>query len=125
MQRFQDVETRTPVILTTSQLLTTALTRPPAVTSCWFAWSIRWSSSSRSSGAARACATTTAALFNILDYTGTATRNFADPAFDGDPAFATQRKLTNTGRQRPLNRTPEPPKMKKAKSMSQPGHNHR
>lgn len=36
--------------------------------------------------------------FNILDYTGTATRNFADPAFDGDPAFATQEEIDEYGR---------------------------
>jgi type I restriction enzyme R subunit len=36
--------------------------------------------------------------FNILDYTGTATRNFADPAFDGDPAFATQEEIDEHGK---------------------------
>src|SRR5437667_12671533 len=36
--------------------------------------------------------------FNILDYTGTATRNFADPAFDGDPAFATQEEIDEYGK---------------------------
>ena len=36
--------------------------------------------------------------FNIFDYTGTATRNFADPAFDGDPAFATQEEIDEAGR---------------------------
>jgi type I restriction enzyme R subunit len=35
--------------------------------------------------------------FNILDYTGTATRNFADPTFDGDPAFATQEEIDEYG----------------------------
>jgi type I restriction enzyme R subunit len=35
--------------------------------------------------------------FNILDYTGTATRNSADPAFDGDPAFATQEEIDEHG----------------------------
>ena len=29
----------------------------------------------------------------IVDYTGSATRNFADPAFDGDPALATQEEI--------------------------------
>jgi type I restriction enzyme R subunit len=36
--------------------------------------------------------------FNILDYTGTATRNFADPTFDGDPAFATQEEIDEYGK---------------------------
>ena len=36
--------------------------------------------------------------FNILDHTATATRNFADPAFDGDPAFATQEEIGEHGK---------------------------
>jgi type I restriction enzyme, R subunit len=36
--------------------------------------------------------------FNIVDYTGTATRNFADPLFDGDPAFASQEEIDEYGR---------------------------
>jgi type I restriction enzyme R subunit len=35
--------------------------------------------------------------FNILDYTGAATRNFADPSFDGDPAFVTNVDINNEG----------------------------
>ncbi len=35
--------------------------------------------------------------FNILDYTGTATHNFADPDFDGDPAFAVQEEIDEQG----------------------------
>ena len=35
--------------------------------------------------------------FNILDYTGSATRLFADPAFDGDPSFASQEEIDNSG----------------------------
>jgi type I restriction enzyme R subunit len=35
--------------------------------------------------------------FNILDYTGSATRLFADPDFDGEPAFATEQEMTDEG----------------------------
>src|SRR5438874_4017389 len=46
----------------------------------------------------------------ILDYTGTATRNFADPAFDGDPAFATQEEIDEYGKTKTVEiETPEPP----------------
>jgi type I restriction enzyme R subunit len=38
-----------------------------------------------------------ATWFNILDNTGTATRNFAHPAFDGDPAFATREEIDEYG----------------------------
>ena len=35
--------------------------------------------------------------FNILDYTVSATRLFADPDFDGDPVLITQEEMTETG----------------------------
>lgn len=35
--------------------------------------------------------------FNILDYTGSATRLFADPDFDGEPAFVTEQEMNETG----------------------------
>jgi type I restriction enzyme R subunit len=35
--------------------------------------------------------------FNILDYTGTATEKFADPAFDGDPVASIQTEIDDTG----------------------------
>lgn len=36
--------------------------------------------------------------FNILDYTGSATRHFADPEFDGFPAFATEQQIDEDGK---------------------------
>ena len=35
--------------------------------------------------------------FNIIDYTGSATRLFADPAFDGEPAQVTQEEIDAAG----------------------------
>ena len=35
--------------------------------------------------------------FNILDYTGSATRLFADPDFDGDPALITEEEMNEAG----------------------------
>jgi type I restriction enzyme R subunit len=35
--------------------------------------------------------------FSILDYTGSATRHFADPDFDGDPALITEEEIDETG----------------------------
>ena len=40
--------------------------------------------------------------FNIVDYTGSATRLFADPEFDGDPARITEEELLASGETRPL-----------------------
>jgi len=99
MQRFQDVETRTPVILTTSQLLTTGLDAP----TCRNVVLVRLVNSmvefkqiiGRGTRVRDDCGKL---WFNILDYTGTATRNFADPAFDGDPAFATQEEIDANGK---------------------------
>src|SRR5260370_25640738 len=35
--------------------------------------------------------------FNILDYTGSATRLFADPDFDGDPALISEVQIDGNG----------------------------
>jgi type I restriction enzyme R subunit len=99
MQRFQDVETRTPVILTTSQLLTTGLDAP----TCRNVVLVRLVNSmvefKQIIGRGTRVRDDYGKLwFNILDYTGTATRNFADPAFDGDPAFATQEEIDEYGK---------------------------
>jgi len=99
MQRFQDVETRTPVILTTSQLLTTGLDAP----TCRNVVLVRLVNSmvefKQIIGRGTRVRDDYGKLwFNVLDYTGTATRNFADPAFDGDPAFATQEEIDEHGR---------------------------
>jgi len=40
--------------------------------------------------------------FNIVDYTGSATRLFADPDFDGDPARIVEEELLANGEVRPL-----------------------
>src|SRR6185503_17884788 len=36
--------------------------------------------------------------FNILDYTGSATRLFADPDFDGDPALISEEQVDEAGK---------------------------
>ena len=111
MQRFQDVETRTPVILTTSQLLTTGLDAP----TCRNVVLVRLVNSmvefKQIIGRGTRVRDDYGKLwFNILDYTGTATRNFADPAFDGDPAFATQEEIDEYGKVKEIEViTPEEP----------------
>ena len=110
MQRFQDVETRTPVILTTSQLLTTGLDAP----TCRNVVLVRLVNSmvefKQIIGRGTRVRDDYGKLwFNILDYTGTATRNFADPAFDGDPAFATQEEIDEHGKTKNRNFNREEP----------------
>jgi type I restriction enzyme R subunit len=59
--------------------------------------------------------------FNILDYTGAATRNFADRAFDGDPAFATQEEIDEYGRIKNSEvETPEEPEDDDGKAQEPP-----
>lgn len=41
-------------------------------------------------------------FFNIIDYTGSATRLFADPDFDGDPVLITEEEMDATGETVPL-----------------------
>jgi len=99
MEEFQDVETRTPVILTTSQLLTTGLDAP----TCRNVVLVRLVNSmvefKQIIGRGTRVRDDYGKLwFNIIDYTGTATRNFADPAFDGEPAFASQEEIDEYGR---------------------------
>ncbi|MDR0996896.1 MAG: hypothetical protein LBL69_04440, partial [Zoogloeaceae bacterium] len=99
MQRFQDVETRTPAILTSSQLLTTGLDAP----TCKNVALVRLVNSmaefkqiiGRGTRVREDCGKL---WFSILDYTGSATRNFADPEFDGAPALATQEEIDEAGR---------------------------
>ena len=117
MQRFQDVETRTPVILTTSQLLTTGLDAP----TCRNVVLLRLVNSmvefKQIIGRGTRVRDDYGKLtFNILDYTGTATRNFADPAFDGDPAFATQEEIDEHGKVKEVDViTPEEPEDEEGK----------
>jgi len=114
MQRFQDVETRTPVILTTSQLLTTGLDAP----TCRNVVLLRLVNSmvefKQIIGRGTRVRDDYGKLwFNILDYTGTATLNFADPAFDGDPVFATQEEIDEHGQVKETEIiTPEEPEIK-------------
>ena len=123
MQRFQDVETRTPVILTTSQLLTTGLDAP----TCRNVVLVRLVNSmvefKQIIGRGTRVRDDYGKLwFNILDYTGTATRNFADPAFDGDPAFATQEEIDEHGKTKSVEvETPEQPEDETGEIKETPG----
>jgi len=96
--RFQDVESRTPVILTTSQLLTTGVDVPTCKnivlarvvgSMCDFKQIIGRGTRVRDDYGKL--------WFSIVDYTGAATRMFADPDFDGDPVRLTEEELRESG----------------------------
>jgi type I restriction enzyme R subunit len=98
LSRFQDVDTRTPAILTTSQLLTTGVDVPTCknVVLARVIGSMTEFKQIIGRGT-RARDDYGKLWFNIVDYTGSATRLFADPAFDGDPVRITEEELAEDG----------------------------
>jgi type I restriction enzyme, R subunit len=98
LDRFKDVETKSPVILTTSQLLTTGVD----VQTCQNIVIARTVGSMTEfkqiiGRGTRVRDDYGKLFFNILDYTGSATRLFADPEFDGDPALITEHEIDALG----------------------------
>jgi len=96
--RFKEIETATPVIVTTSQMLTTGVD----VQTCKNVVIVRNIGSPSEfkqiiGRGTRVREDYGKLYFNILDYTGAATRQFADPAFDGDPVFVTNVNVNNDG----------------------------
>jgi len=98
LSRFQELETTTPVILTSSRLLTTGIDAPMV----------------KNVALARVVGSMTEFkqiigrgtrvrddygkyFFSILDYTGSATRHFSDPDFDGDPVLVTEETIDENG----------------------------
>jgi type I restriction enzyme R subunit len=99
LSKFQDVESRSPVILTTSQLLSTGVDAP----TCQNIVIARVVGSmvefKQIIGRGTRVRDDYGKLwFNIIDYTGSATRHFADPDFDGDPAFISEEEINAAGK---------------------------
>jgi len=98
LSKFQELETVTPVLVTTSQLLTTGVDIP----TCKNIVIARVVSSMVDfkqiiGRGTRVRDDYGKYYFNILDYTGSATRLFADPDFDGEPALVTEQEMTEAG----------------------------
>src|SRR5208283_1616202 len=99
LSRFQDVDTKVPTILTTSQLLTTGVDAPTCKNIVLARVVGSMTEFKQIIGRGTRVRDDYGKLwFNIIDYTGTATQNFADPAFDGDPARLTQEEIDNAGK---------------------------
>lgn len=98
LARFQDVEAASPVILTTSQLLTTGVDAPTCKNVALARVVGSMSEFKQIIGRGTRLRPDYGKLyFHILDYTGTATEKFADPAFDGDPAATGVATIDETG----------------------------
>jgi type I restriction enzyme R subunit len=98
LSKFQELETLTPTIVTTSQLLTTGVDIPTCKnvaiarvinSMVEFKQIIGRGSRVRDDYGKF--------FFNILDYTGSATRLFADPEFDGEPALISEEEINKEG----------------------------
>ena len=98
LSKFQELETVTPVVVTTSQLLTTGVDIPTCknIVIARVVGSMVEFKQIIGRGT-RVRDDYDKYFFNILDYTGSATRLFADPDFDGEPALVTELEMTETG----------------------------
>jgi type I restriction enzyme R subunit len=98
LSRFQDVDTESPVILTTSQLLTTGVDAPTCKNVVLARLVGSMSEFKQIIGRGTRVRDDYDKLwFNIIDYTGSATRLFADPAFDGEPVRITEEEINSQG----------------------------
>ncbi|WP_292183416.1 EcoAI/FtnUII family type I restriction enzme subunit R [Mesorhizobium sp.] len=95
---FQDIDRRTPVILTTSQLLTTGVDAPTCKNIVLARVVGSMSEFKQIIGRGTRLRPDYGKLaFNIIDYTGTATEKFADPDFDGDPIREREEVIDENG----------------------------
>ncbi|HZZ26984.1 MAG TPA: helicase-related protein [Pirellulales bacterium] len=98
LSNFQDLERRTPVILTTSQLLTTGVDAPTVQNIVLVRIINSMTEFKQIIGRGTRVRDDYGKLFfSILDYTGSATRLFADPDFDGDPSIETEVTIDEEG----------------------------
>ncbi len=97
--RFQELETDTPVILTTSQMLTTGVDAPTCKNVALARVVGSMSDFKQIIGRGTRVRDDYGKLwFSILDYTGSATRQFADKNFDGEPVLISEEKIDETGK---------------------------
>lgn len=98
LDRFMELETLVPTIVTTSQMLTTGVD----VQTCKNIVLARVINSMTDfkqiiGRGTRVRDDYGKLYFNILDYTGSATRMFSDPEFDGDPVLVTEEEMNEKG----------------------------
>ena len=98
LSRFQELETISPVILTTSQLLTTGVDAPTCKNVVLARVVNSMTEFKQIIGrGTRMREDYGKTWFNILDYTGSATRNFADSEFDGFPDIEEEITIDENG----------------------------
>jgi len=96
--RFMDIDEPIPVIVTTSKLLSTGVDVPTCKNIVIFRTINSMTEFKQIVGrGTRVREDKEKLFFTILDYTGSATRNFADPDFDGEPPLITEDEIDGAG----------------------------
>lgn len=98
LANFQDVEKKTPAILTSSRLLSTGIDAPMVKNVVLFRVVGSMAEFKQIIGRGTRVREDYGKLFfTIIDYTGSATINFADPDFDGPPVSTTDITMSEEG----------------------------
>jgi len=98
LENFMDIEIKTPVITTTSKLLTTGVDIPTCKNIVIFRVVKSMTEFKQMIGrGTRLRDDYGKYFFNIIDYTGSATTLFSDPEFDGEPALVTEVEIDEDG----------------------------
>ena len=98
LSKFMDIEEDFPVIVTTSKLLSTGVDVPTCKNIVLFRLVNSMTEFKQIIGrGTRVREDKDKLYFTILDYTGSATRNFADPDFDGEPPLITSETMDENG----------------------------
>src|SRR5437667_10903584 len=98
LDRFMELETLVPAIVTTSQMMKTGVDVPTCKNVVLARVINSMTDFKKIIGRGTRVRDDYGKLyFNIIDYTGAATRLFADPDFDGEPALITEEEMNEKG----------------------------
>lgn len=98
LSRFMDIDEPIPVVVTTSKLLSTGVDVPTCKNIVIFRTINSMTEFKQIVGrGTRVREDKEKLFFTILDYTGSATRNFADTDFDGEPPLITEDEIDGNG----------------------------
>ncbi len=98
LSKFMDIDEPIPVIVTTSKLLSTGVDVPTCKNIVIFRMVNSMTEFKQIVGrGTRVREDKEKLFFTILDYTGSATRNFADKDFDGEPPLITEDEIDDDG----------------------------
>jgi type I restriction enzyme R subunit len=96
--KFMDIDESIPVVVTTSKLLSTGVDVQTCKNIVLFRMVNSMTEFKQIIGrGTRVREDKEKLFFTILDYTGSATRNFADPDFDGEPPLITEEEIDEDG----------------------------